>query len=73
VIKSFQLAVPLKALFESPTVADMALLIMQNQAKKVGQEDLERMLAEVEAMSEEEANKLLPDESVRSVRRGINE
>jgi amino acid adenylation domain-containing protein len=73
VIKTFQLAVPLKALFESPTVADMALLIMQNQAKKVGQEDLERMLAEVEAMSEEEANKLLPDESVRSVRRGINE
>jgi len=73
VIKSFQLELPLKALFESPTVADMAKIIKHNQARKASDGELERILTELEAMSEKEAKKLLPDESARSVRRGINE
>jgi len=35
-----------KLLFESPTVADMAVVITQNQAKKVRQEDLAHLLTE---------------------------
>jgi len=62
VVKAFQLKLPLKALFESPTIADMALLISQNQTKQAGQEELERMLEEVEAMSDEEAQRLVSSE-----------
>jgi acyl-coenzyme A synthetase/AMP-(fatty) acid ligase/acyl carrier protein len=62
VVKAFQLKLPLKALFESPTIADMALVISQNQTKKAGQEELEHMLEEVEALSEEEAQRLVSSE-----------
>jgi amino acid adenylation domain-containing protein len=54
-VRSFQLELPLKALFDSPTVAEMASLVMQNQTKKVAREDLERMIGDLEAMSEAEA------------------
>ena len=56
-LRTFQVELPVRALFESPTVADMALMIVQNQAVKAGQEDVERMLAELEALSREEARK----------------
>ena len=55
VIKEFQLELPLQALFHSPTVTEMAAVIMEHQAKKLGEKDLERILAELESMSEEEA------------------
>ena len=57
VIRTFQVELPVRALFESPTVADMAVMIVQNQAKKAGQGDVERMLAELEALSSEEAKR----------------
>jgi len=59
IIKTFHSELPVKALFESPTVADMALVIAQNQAKNVGDEEFARMLRELEAMSEDEARKQL--------------
>ncbi|MFQ5853285.1 MAG: AMP-binding protein, partial [Candidatus Binatia bacterium] len=62
VIKTFKVELPIKSLFESPTVADMAQVIMQNQAKKVGPEELARMLAELEPLSDEEARQRLADE-----------
>ena len=37
----------------------MAVVITQNQAKKVGQEELARMLSELEGLSDEEAQRLL--------------
>jgi len=63
VITSFQLELPLKALFESPTVAEMAAVIEAHQGKKVGEADLERMLAELESVSDEEARRLIAEES----------
>ncbi|MFQ5853749.1 MAG: AMP-binding protein, partial [Candidatus Binatia bacterium] len=63
VIKTFPVELPLKSLFELPTVADMAVVIVQNQAKKIGQEDLARMLTELEPLSDEEARQRLADES----------
>jgi len=43
VIQKFQLELPLKALFDSPTIADMAVVITQNQAKRAGDEELLRI------------------------------
>jgi amino acid adenylation domain-containing protein len=65
VIKTLQLELPIRALFESPTVAEMAAIIAQNQAKKASDEKLTRMLSEVETMSEEEARKQLVEEDRR--------
>ena len=62
VLNTFHVEVPLRSLFETPTVAEMAVVITQNQAKKVGQEDPARMLTEVEALSDEEAQRLLAQE-----------
>ena len=57
VIQRFQLELPIQSLFQSPTVAEMTAVIMEHQAKKLGEKDLERILAELESMSDEEAQK----------------
>lgn len=58
VIKSFQLDLPVRALFEAPTVAEMAAVITQSQARNLAGEDLDRILTELEALSDEEAREL---------------
>ena len=55
VIKTCKVEVPLRSLWESPTIADMAVIIIQNQAKRVDQEQLDRMLTELEELSSDEA------------------
>ena len=62
VIKAVQVELPVRALFDSPTVAEMALVIVQNQARRVEQGSVERMLTELEALSDEEARKRLGEE-----------
>ncbi|MBI2531466.1 MAG: hypothetical protein HYW03_04510 [Deltaproteobacteria bacterium] len=57
VIQTFQLELPVRLLFDSPTVAEMAFVIAANRAKLATQDELERMLSEVEAMSDEEAQR----------------
>ena len=57
VIKHFQLELPLQSLFQSPTVAEMAAVITHNQAKQASDEELAQMLREVDAMTEEEAQR----------------
>lgn len=42
---------------------DMALVVTQNRAKKAEEEELARMLSEVERFSEEEAMRQLADET----------
>jgi acyl carrier protein len=59
VIRTFRLEVPLKALFESPTVEKMAAVISAHRAKKLGAEDLDLLLAELESLSDEEAQSSL--------------
>jgi len=66
VIKTFKLDLPLKALFDAPTVAEMAAIIEQHQSQQPHEETLNRMLGEIEAMTEEEARKELAGESTRS-------
>jgi len=64
-IQTFQLDLPVKALFDAPTVAQMAAVITKNQVKRASEETLNRMLSEVEAMTEEEAQKQLTEENAR--------
>jgi amino acid adenylation domain-containing protein len=66
VIRQFRFELPIKALFQSPTVAEMAAIIMQKETKWASEDALNRMLSEVEAMTEEEAQKQLAGESGRS-------
>ena len=66
-IQTFQLELPIKVLFESPTIAAMATVITQNQVKLASEAKLAQMLLEVEAMTEDEAQKQLAGETtVRS-------
>jgi amino acid adenylation domain-containing protein len=50
---------PLRHMFESPTVAEMAVIITQTQWKQVSEAELAQILREVEATTEEDAEKLL--------------
>ncbi|HSK29920.1 MAG TPA: phosphopantetheine-binding protein, partial [Candidatus Limnocylindria bacterium] len=59
IIQRFRLAIPLPALFQMPTVAEMATVIKENQAKKLPEKELEQILAALESMSDEEAQKHL--------------
>jgi hypothetical protein len=59
VIKRFHLELPLQSLFQSPSVAEMATVITQYQGKMLGEEELARILTELESMSDEEAKQLV--------------
>lgn len=58
VFRHFQVDVPLQRLFDSPTVAEMAVVIMEHQGKRLCNEEIENILAEIESLSEEEAQRL---------------
>jgi len=63
VIKQFQLEIPLQSLFQAPTIAEMANVITEHQGKKLGERELDHILAELETLSEEEAQRLLAVQS----------
>ncbi|HEY3304679.1 MAG TPA: non-ribosomal peptide synthetase [Candidatus Binatia bacterium] len=58
VIEQFRLELPLQSLFQSPTIAEMAAVIDERQKNRLTEEELERILTELETMSEDEAKKL---------------
>jgi amino acid adenylation domain-containing protein len=58
---AFQFQVPLRTIFEAPTVAGMAAHISKSMTEARDDEELARLLKEVEDLSEDEARKLLQE------------
>ncbi len=54
-VKHFQLEIPLRYLFESPTVSEMAEVITEYQGKQLSKDDLESILAELESLPDQKA------------------
>jgi acyl carrier protein len=67
VFQRFQLRIPLQNLFQSATVADMAVAIIEYQGKQLDEETLANMLHEIEllsdASSEQSVNERLREDS----------
>jgi amino acid adenylation domain-containing protein len=55
----FGTPVPLRSIFEAPTVAGLAEVIVQSASESRDEEDVARILSEVEGLSEDEAQRLL--------------
>ena len=56
---AFHVELPLGALFENPTVAKLAIPITQSHLSEIDNEDLSRLLSELEQSSEEDAKSVL--------------
>jgi phthiocerol/phenolphthiocerol synthesis type-I polyketide synthase E len=57
--ETFELELPLNTLFERPTVAELAELVLQSFSDGLGTEDLSQTLAELEWLSDEEVRTLM--------------
>jgi acyl carrier protein len=57
--KSFQVEVPLRALFDAPTIAEMTKAILARQAKQERKDDLAEMLSRVKQLSPNEVRAML--------------
>jgi acyl carrier protein len=70
VLTNFQLEIPLQVLFQTPTVAEMAGAVMEHQAKKLGRGEVDRILAELESLSDVELQRLVSDQGTTRITKG---
>ena len=62
VINTFRVNVPLRSLFQAATVADMAVVIVHKQVEKAESKEIERLLTELDALSDEEAERIINED-----------
>jgi amino acid adenylation domain-containing protein len=62
--QAFQVELPLHRLFESATVADFAVAIAQKQVEQTDSEMLDRVLADIDQLSEAEIQEILAQQGV---------
>ena len=62
VIRHFQVEIPLRALFQSPTIAEMAGVIVEHQRTQMGDVELEKILDNLESLSDEMAERLVSED-----------
>ena len=65
IFQEFQLEIPLQSLLQCPTVAALSAVIDEYQGKKLGDAELERILTEIESLSNEQAQILVNDGTSR--------
>jgi len=61
--EAFQMDLPLRIIFEKPTVEQLTMVIMEKLSERGAGEEMPRILAEVESLSEEETERQLVEEN----------
>jgi amino acid adenylation domain-containing protein len=62
VLKTFRVELPFQILLQAPTVAELAKVVVQHQAMQTEADTVARLLAAVEALSDDEVRRRLSDE-----------
>jgi acyl carrier protein len=60
---AMQVELSMTGFFETPTVAGLAVAVTQKQAEKIAQEDMADLLAELEGLADDDAQRLLAGET----------
>jgi acyl carrier protein len=63
IMQTLRLELPLRTLLETPTIADMALVIVQHQANQLDPDTITQLLTEVEALPEQDGQHSLTNET----------